>query len=202
MSRLTNLANNRYTLLTVVDLAPKVEGRIMWNCVCDCGKKIAVRADNLTGGKTTSCGHIRNQVAPRITAADRPEPEIPAPKIKLVSYNGDVAKFPASGRNVFGFAVAYLLESEAADSRIAITEPMFRHSPPKCDVGEQTARMLNMLHTLGHIPEKGARRGYRAWADESGVTCVMEPLPADPGGARKVHAVVAAPPTSESGIVY
>jgi hypothetical protein len=33
--------------------------RMVWRCVCDCGKETHVTSDNLTGGHTKSCGCLR-----------------------------------------------------------------------------------------------------------------------------------------------
>lgn len=39
----------------------------MWNCVCDCGNRVTVRAENLRTGNTTSCGCYAKENHPCIT---------------------------------------------------------------------------------------------------------------------------------------
>ena len=36
--------------------------RVMWNCICECGKEKAVRQDSLTSGRTKSCGCIYKSI--------------------------------------------------------------------------------------------------------------------------------------------
>lgn len=36
--------------------------RVMWNCLCDCGNRVAVSTDSLASGATQSCGCIRVEV--------------------------------------------------------------------------------------------------------------------------------------------
>lgn len=52
-----NYVGLRFGRLRVVALADRDSrhGRY-WRCVCDCGKQKDVRSDNLTSGKTQSCG--------------------------------------------------------------------------------------------------------------------------------------------------
>lgn len=53
----TRLVGQRFGLLTVVSRENLVSGgQYRWNCLCECGKQIAVRGGNLKAGNTTSCG--------------------------------------------------------------------------------------------------------------------------------------------------
>lgn len=54
---LTDLVGDRYHRLRVVSFYPdSPKGKPHWNCVCDCGNALVVRADSLKGGNTKSCG--------------------------------------------------------------------------------------------------------------------------------------------------
>jgi hypothetical protein len=37
--------------------------KIMWDCLCKCGKKLAVRGENLRSGKSKSCGCYRSHLS-------------------------------------------------------------------------------------------------------------------------------------------
>jgi hypothetical protein len=52
-----DLTGKRFGKLVVTGFCEKRGGKsYYWNCVCDCGKKITVRSDNLTNGYSKSCG--------------------------------------------------------------------------------------------------------------------------------------------------
>jgi hypothetical protein len=56
-AKLTGLKFGR---LTVVGVSEKRDGgKLMWDCLCDCGKPASVRGTHLTQGKTESCGCLR-----------------------------------------------------------------------------------------------------------------------------------------------
>lgn len=60
MGKRIDLTGKRFGRLTVVSLGtPRRKGRLMWNCVCDCGKTRAIMSDSLLQGRTNSCGCIR-----------------------------------------------------------------------------------------------------------------------------------------------
>lgn len=70
--KVLDLIGTRVGRLTVVSSAPdrvrvRKDGydstRAYWNCLCDCGKSVEVRQDAITGGKSNSCGCIRDEVA-------------------------------------------------------------------------------------------------------------------------------------------
>lgn len=60
MPRFKNRTNDRYGRLLVVCHAGK-DGRNkhLWDCLCDCGNKKIVVSDNLSSGKSKSCGCLR-----------------------------------------------------------------------------------------------------------------------------------------------
>lgn len=49
----------RFSHLTVIDYAGKVNGQHMWRCRCDCGAETIVRQTYLQSGKTKSCGCLQ-----------------------------------------------------------------------------------------------------------------------------------------------
>lgn len=59
MSRLKNLAGERFGKLTVLERAESKNGRTYWKCRCDCGTEVNVMASNLLRGNTTTCGCSR-----------------------------------------------------------------------------------------------------------------------------------------------
>lgn len=75
MSKLIDLTAKRFGRLTVLGRAPNKNGRreAMWFCVCDCGKKTAVRGVHLTSGASKSCGclGLENATKAKITHAHR-----------------------------------------------------------------------------------------------------------------------------------
>jgi len=53
----TDLTGNRFGRLTVVaDSGERPGRRVLWDCVCDCGKSTRVTTDSLRSGHTRSCG--------------------------------------------------------------------------------------------------------------------------------------------------
>lgn len=64
---MADLTGTKFGRLTVVG---RDEG-IYWLCVCECGKTTSSRSDHLTGGRTRSCGCLRDEMAARIGANNR-----------------------------------------------------------------------------------------------------------------------------------
>ena len=61
MAKLIDLLGNRFGRLIVVSRADSVKSpcgtvKAVWNCVCDCGKPVAVRSGSLINRHTLSCG--------------------------------------------------------------------------------------------------------------------------------------------------
>lgn len=74
MSKLNDLTGQRFGRLVVLRraddyVAPSGQRHVAWECMCDCGKEIAVMAGNLTRGKTKSCGCLHDEV--RVTATEK-----------------------------------------------------------------------------------------------------------------------------------
>ena len=61
LNTLIDETNNKYGWLTVISYAGSTAGGgAEWNCLCDCGNSIVVRADALRSGHTRSCGCIKS----------------------------------------------------------------------------------------------------------------------------------------------
>lgn len=58
MGKSRNLTGQRFVRLTLKSQSRKRDnnGNIFWNCVCDCGARMRVRATCLLLGRTKSCG--------------------------------------------------------------------------------------------------------------------------------------------------
>lgn len=60
---LKDLTGQRFGRLVVLRKSegnrPNDKGRIFWECQCDCGNQVSVRAGALTSGNTKSCGCAR-----------------------------------------------------------------------------------------------------------------------------------------------
>lgn len=71
MAKFTDLTGRKFGSLTVLGMAedacsPNGRVRRRWNCVCDCGTEKTVYGENLTGGKTLSCGCLQRKRASQV----------------------------------------------------------------------------------------------------------------------------------------
>jgi len=58
-----DLAGQKYGRLTVIRESQRdSHGRIVWECLCECGKIHYVKGDNLRNGHIKSCGCLRTQL--------------------------------------------------------------------------------------------------------------------------------------------
>ena len=63
MPKVIDLTGQRFGRLTAVERAGTAKShQSLWECKCDCGNEVAVRACNLKSGKTTSCGCFRKEM--------------------------------------------------------------------------------------------------------------------------------------------
>ena len=61
-SHLIDEVGNKYGMLTVESYAYSQDGKVYWNCVCDCGAKHITRGEYLRSGQSKSCGcHSRGE---------------------------------------------------------------------------------------------------------------------------------------------
>lgn len=56
MASFCNLIGQRFGMLTVLEPAEKINGKVAWRCVCDCGRERIVTTKHLRNGKTWNCG--------------------------------------------------------------------------------------------------------------------------------------------------
>lgn len=58
-----NLTNQHFGRLTVLgDVGKRTgRGRILWHCLCECGRVTFVQGDHLKNGRTKSCGCLNNE---------------------------------------------------------------------------------------------------------------------------------------------
>lgn len=56
-----DLTGRKYGRLTVERESEMVNGKVMWECVCDCGNRKTVSGNNLRSGHTTSCGCVLDE---------------------------------------------------------------------------------------------------------------------------------------------
>ena len=63
MPKLIDLTGQKFNRLTVLNRAENKNGRVAWNCQCDCGNKIIVTSKHLRDNHTQSCGCLRKERA-------------------------------------------------------------------------------------------------------------------------------------------
>ena len=56
MGKFIDIANQKFGMLTAIEVAGKNKQGFQWKCICDCGSEIVVNGANLRSGITTSCG--------------------------------------------------------------------------------------------------------------------------------------------------
>lgn len=56
MSKIIDLTNKKFGMMTVINRAENRNGRPYWLCKCDCGNEKIVKGDNLKSGNVKSCG--------------------------------------------------------------------------------------------------------------------------------------------------
>lgn len=66
MSRFKDRTNDKYGRLTVISHAGKDHrGKHLWLCLCECGNEKIVVSDNLSSGKSNSCGCLKAEMLSR-----------------------------------------------------------------------------------------------------------------------------------------
>ena len=65
MSNLVDITNQKFGRLTAVRRSAmrSKDGRIQWECLCECGAAVVVRGSNLRRGNTRSCGCLHVEAA-------------------------------------------------------------------------------------------------------------------------------------------
>jgi len=65
--RKINEVGNKYGRLTVIEEAGhNKNGKILWKCICDCGKEAVISGALLRNGKTKSCGCFSSEVSRKL----------------------------------------------------------------------------------------------------------------------------------------
>ncbi len=62
-----DLTGQRYGRLIVIGRAPNQGGKVMWHCLCDCGRETDARSCSLISGLIRSCGCYQRERASEIT---------------------------------------------------------------------------------------------------------------------------------------
>lgn len=65
-----DIVSSQYGRLTVQKLAYKKNRRLYYTCLCECGRQVDIRKDQLTRGITKSCGCLQKDVAKETMAAN------------------------------------------------------------------------------------------------------------------------------------
>ena len=63
VGRAKDLTGEKFGHLTVIKRAPNKGKEVAWECKCDCGNSVIVRAYSLLSGNTKSCGCVRRNCA-------------------------------------------------------------------------------------------------------------------------------------------
>ncbi|MCG5104466.1 hypothetical protein [Oceanobacillus alkalisoli] len=63
MAKTKDLTGKRFGKLMVMhQLKEKIDNRIAWHCLCDCGNEVDVKSVYLTTGQTKSCGCLKKDM--------------------------------------------------------------------------------------------------------------------------------------------
>ena len=61
MGKNVDLIGDKYNYLTVEELTENRNNRKHYICICDCGNKVTVSANNLRSGSVKSCGCLHKK---------------------------------------------------------------------------------------------------------------------------------------------
>lgn len=62
MAKAYDLTGRTFGMLTVLGKCNERLGKkVLWLCQCECGEQVKCTTNNLTGGKSTSCGCVRTK---------------------------------------------------------------------------------------------------------------------------------------------
>jgi len=63
MPKRIDLTGKRSGKLTIIkDVGKDKNGKILWLCKCECGNEKEIRSDQLTSGRTQSCGCLWEEI--------------------------------------------------------------------------------------------------------------------------------------------
>lgn len=63
--KIKDIVGERFDRWLVLSLSRSNDGRVYWNCKCDCGNAREVRSDRLIGGMSKSCGCYHKEIVAR-----------------------------------------------------------------------------------------------------------------------------------------
>ena len=66
MGKKLNLIGKRFGRLLVISESNRRDDSVMWNCICDCGKKVVVSGTRMNIGHVQSCGCLRKEVSSKV----------------------------------------------------------------------------------------------------------------------------------------
>lgn len=146
-----------YGMLTVIAKLDQAGNGAKWDCMCACGRHIAVRRDNLVGGNTKSCGQCGAFHMPELTPEN-------ATFLVYAQFTPDMHR-----GNRFGFSVVRWRES----GLIAVAPKYPVH------VADPLGTVLFPLARAGLIKAKGTHKSNAKWAQTEKVmlaeTTIHEP---------------------------
>lgn len=173
MAKALNLAGQTIGQLSIAGKAPNRGRATYWHCLCKCGRSRIVRTDNLTSGRTVSCGFgLHHMEVPPDDAAQALPPEsqlshrkpaapAPTPKYDVLIYMAPTRTF--GGKEFYhGFAMVSLTAGDC--EMVMITQPGSRCRLPYVNIHPQLHRALMLLVKGGHIEAKPEGVSFKAWA--------------------------------------
>lgn len=172
MAKCTDLSTYRFGRLVVQSRAANSEsGKTQWICICDCAvasgsrSRFVARSDNLTSGKTTSCGCAKvGRPAKDASAAQLPDNDASKkPQIRISIITSECG---FKGKQ-YGFAIARGAGITNERGYEAINSVV---RPNACGpINNHLKRMLELLARTGVIPEQCGRT-YIKWMADCGIT--------------------------------
>lgn len=61
MPLVRDISTQKFGNLTAIEIVGRYHREAIWECACDCGKKVRVKLGNLRSGNTKSCGCLRGK---------------------------------------------------------------------------------------------------------------------------------------------
>jgi len=102
---------NKYARLTVVERAENKDGKAMWLCSCDCGKKKVVSGTHLRTGHVASCGCYHSEVVAMLGRSNKGKSDGRGKPRKYMDYDGLLGKVVGTtNRSEHNGAVQYLVK--------------------------------------------------------------------------------------------
>lgn len=128
-TRLVDLSGMKFGRLSVIDRAENVCNAAMWNVVCECGCKKAVRGGHLKSGRTVSCGCA---ISAKFMSVGSQAKSVRAPRqiSKCAQCRKEFTSSPSSGR-IFCSYQCHLDSGGAFRAGIASSKAIMKYGPKK-----------------------------------------------------------------------